>query len=238
MNLFRHRKPFMMNIVLSLLLFFNSLGVTATAEPRIPTEVHDYSSALQELQKQSKKQPMEPVYALGIAAANKLSLILEKLSPTQFHSVKDQMLGFNVNREEIIYVNPDPLFFKNLARQKGQDVDIAFIDLFYQTQPGLWPIYIEHREDYSGCTKYGSGLLVALYGKWQKFQQSFPLAYTIHVRNILDDIERRLTLGTNACGTTSDTINELKLFIKTYPKSEISHELTRRIQDMEEGKSK
>lgn len=217
---------------------FNLIDIAGAETTKIPAEVQKYVLALQEVQKRPDKQPIEPIYTLGIVAADKLVEVLESLSLADFNLVRDQMKGFKMNRIEVVYVSTDTIFFKNLALQKGQKVDIAFFDLFHYTKPHGWPVYIERLTDYGGCTKYGSGLLVDFYGKWQKFQDSFPSAYSARVGEVLNDIKGELTLGTNACGSVADIVRELQLFIKTYPDNELSKELNRRIKEIEMNKSK
>lgn len=230
---------FALSLIISLSIFvfftFDTRADTAnnSDETKVPIDVGEYATALQELQKQSKRQTIEPVYALGIAAAKRLGLVLERLSPADFDLVKDQMKGFQINRTEVIYVLPDAIFFKNLAGQKGQDIDMVFFDLLHKTRPNnVWPVYIEQRTDYSGCTKYGTGLLVEFYGKWSKFRVSYPSAYKTDVENVLEDITRGLLNLDGACGSSLDVIKEYNLFLQAYPKSKPAEEIKRKLSEI------
>lgn len=246
MNIFEQRKR--RKVLFSLLLAtFLYIGTTSAGGSNIPTEVQDYASALREFEKQPKRKAIEPVYALGMAAANKLTgrvagdnpvSVLESLNPADYGLVEDQMKGFTVTRHEMIAVVPDVVFLRNLAKQKGQDVDIAFFNLLDQTTPhSFWPIYVEQLSDIEGCLKYGTGLLVEFYGKWKEFQRSYPLSYKADVERILADIEGYLSFGSRSCGATTDVVSEMELFIKSYPESDVSREIRQRIKKMKMDQS-
>ena len=239
--------------VLIFSLFFVIVSTTSASADVIrqpttfPAEVREYATALNELQKESKRQSIEPVYALGMVVSKKLVAaarsgrisVLSSLSPDDFDFVQAKMKGFAVNREEVVCALPKATFFVELSKEKGLDVDSAFFNLLNQTRPVLWSVYIEQLTDFSGCTKHGSGLLVEFYGKWRDFEKQFPSAYTTDVRRTIGDIEKRLIEGSFTCGSPSDIITEMELFIKTYPDSEISEKLTERIKEIKinnEGK--
>lgn len=50
----------------------SSVSSAVAQQAAIPPEVEEYSSALQALRDYSSKQPIEPVFALGLAAAESL----------------------------------------------------------------------------------------------------------------------------------------------------------------------
>ncbi len=53
-------------------------------QAEIPPEVEEYSLALQAFREASAKQPVEPVFALGLAAADSLKEILELLDDAAY----------------------------------------------------------------------------------------------------------------------------------------------------------
>jgi len=204
----------------------------------IPPEVEEYSLAMQAFKDASSKQPVEPVFALGLAAADSLKEVMELLDDTTFDLASEKMQGFILGRAEIIVAEPDLDFFSNLARSKGSAPDMAFFELSQRTRPGgVWPAYIEQRTDVSGCMLFGKNLLVELYGAWTQFRNKYPAAYqTIVVREI-SRIEQRLLAGSCACGGTETVASELNAFLAKFPQSAIAGRVRQRAADVAEGRA-
>ncbi len=213
-------------------------------QAEIPPEVEEYSLALQAFREASAKQPIEPVFALGLAAADSLKEVLELLDDTAYELASKKMAGFIVGREEIIVAEPDYKFFGNLAAGKGNPQDIALFALYQRTLPGgVWPAYIEQRADMSGCTLFGKNLLVGLYGAWTQFGNKYPetyktpAAYKTIVAREISRIEQRLLAGSCACGGTETVIAELHAFLEKFPQSAIAGRIGQRATDVSEGRS-
>lgn len=209
------------------------------------SEVRAYSSALHVLQTGTGKQTVEGVYLLGKIAAKTVGPILEGLTKAELAILKNKMQGFDVFIGETVGAIPEITFFKQLAKQKGNEVDVMFFDLLDQTlrEGSFWPVYVEQLTDYGGCAKYGSGLLVEFYGRWWKFQQMFPLAYKNDVRDRLNDIkydlisshlihESELPISSmiHHCGSVADVMKELELFLRTYPDAEFAPDVKKHLE--------
>ena len=94
------------------------------------------------------------------------------------------------------------------------------------------PIYLKRMTDVSACAQYGKGLLVEVYGKWRKFQERSSSSYGNVARRILSAIEDRLVSPRSSCGSLTDIVQELELFIETYPNSELSSKVKLRIEEI------
>ena len=194
--------------------------------------------ALQAFREASAKQPVEPVFALGLAAADSLKEILELLDDAAYELASKKMAGFIVGREEIIVAEPDYKFFSSLAAGKGSPQDIAFFALYQRTLPGgVWPAYIEQRADMSGCTLFGKNLLVDLYGAWTQFSNKYPEAYQTIVAQEISRIEQRLLAGSCACGGTETVASELNAFLAKFPQSAIASRVRQRAAYVAEGRA-
>ena len=233
----------MLGILFCIALAF-PVSLAAAQQAEIPPEVEEYSLALQAFRDASAKQPVEPVFALGLAAADSLLEVLEFLDDAAYELASKKMEGFIVGREEIIVAEPDYKFFGNLAAGKGSPQDIALFALYQRTLPGgVWPAYIEQRADMSGCTLFGKNLLVDLYGAWTQFSNKYPEAYktpvgykTIVAQEI-SRIEQRLLAGSCACGGTETVIAELHAFLEKFPQSAIAGRIRERAANVAEDRA-
>lgn len=230
----------------------------AKAEPEAPTlakapatmtdgmvKVHqltgEYVTLLGQWQQSSKKQGLEPVLDKGQEAAVAILKVADNLTDADFKALEAQLPGYLMIRNEILVIAPDPAFFLGIAKQKGKPVDIAFFDLMRQTLNGYWPTTMEQLDHLSGCSRFGSGELVRLYGGWKTFERQFPHAYqkALQDPNLLlrHDIEDQLLNGDSACEGPDSVIQELERFVVTYPKSELTPQLQKRIETLKQGKS-
>lgn len=143
-----------------------------------------------------------------------------------------------MNREEVVFVEPDVDFFKKLAKKYGKAADIAFFDLLKKYKPqSVWPVYMLQQTDVGGCTKYGTGTLTTLYGKVSKFKKKFKTAYQDDVREMMEELENQFTDWSCACGDANSVMKELKLFLSRFPKSPISPAVKKRLSSLKAGKS-
>jgi hypothetical protein len=68
---------------------------------------------------------------------------LELLSEQEFTTLGRELVGLLVNREEVVFVKPDVVFFRRLAA-RGDPADRAFFAALSSTYPeSVWPSYIE-----------------------------------------------------------------------------------------------
>lgn len=195
-----------------------------------------YNLALKAFELRKSRSSLESVLRKGTLLSDKYEE-LEKLSETDYLRFKKKMRGFDVNREEIIFVEPDRMFFLKLARTIGTTVDTSFFRLLVEIKPNnVWASYIEQQTDYSGCTIYGNGKLTKLYGKALRFKRIYPLAYTTYVNDEIDSILEEFGESICACGSRDLVIKEFSLFVKTFPKDKKIPAIRRILEDLKAGK--
>ena len=99
------------------------------------------------------------------------------------------MKGFVINRDEVLFIEPDLKFYAQLLKTHGTKADVAFINLMRQIKPdNFYAKYIEMQTDVTGCTIYGNGVLTTLYGKTMQFKKIYPKAYIKDVNEETDKI--------------------------------------------------
>src|SRR2546428_4202228 len=126
--------------------------------------------------------------------------VLESLPAEEFQRLGRDLPGAIVNREEVVFVEPDPGYFATLAAARGDGADRAFFSALKATYPeSVWPVYVEQQTDYSGCTRFGSMTLVETYRAWIDFQRKFPGRYAAGVKKEIDVVIEHLTTSTCAC---------------------------------------
>ena len=104
--------------------------------------------------------------------------VLESLPDEEFQRLGRDLPGAILNRDEVVFVEPDPDYFTRLAAARGDGADRAFFSAFKATYPeSVWPLYVEQQTDYGGCTRFGSLTLVETYRTWFDFQRTFPGRY-------------------------------------------------------------
>jgi len=104
--------------------------------------------------------------------------VLESLTEEEFGRLKRELPSALINREEVVFVEPDPAYFAKLAAARGDSADRAFFAALKATYPEpVWPVYIEQQTDYSGCTRFGSMSLVDTFHAWAQFQRGCPDRY-------------------------------------------------------------
>src|SRR5260370_7094095 len=125
---------------------------------------------------------LEPVFARARRVGEALLQVrgagraaVESLRAADFARLVGELPGLIVNRDETVYVKPDPAYFLRLAQRHGTPADRAFFEAYHRTLPdGVWPAYVKPQTDYSGCTAFGQGELVATYRVWREFARPFP----------------------------------------------------------------
>lgn len=163
--------------------------------------------------------------------------VMEQLNDEEFQDVSLKMKGFLVNREETVYVEPDPEFFASLAKRTGDQVSVDFFDVYGKTIRKTWPVYIEQQTDYSGCIRYGTTSLVDAYARWDTYRKKYPARYAEEVTNFIVEIEDYLASGTCACADKQSVVRELKAFIRAFPGAGIAPRIKERINEIRRGKS-
>jgi hypothetical protein len=196
-----------------------------------------YATMLANWLKSTKEQSFEPVLNQGQIAASAILRSVDALDEDTFNAIRQKMQGYLLLRDEVIVVAPDPTFFIAPMKKHGRAADVAFFELMNQTVNGYWPTTMERRSDLSGCTRFGSGDLVKLYGAWQNFKKHYPGAYQTALRDpnlpLLSDIEDQLLNSHAACDGPNSVVDELKLFVDSYPKSALTPKIKQRLQSLQ-----
>jgi hypothetical protein len=199
-----------------------------TIEAHVP-ERHDLEAAFEAI------APLQE--ALVRSEAGRPS-VLESLSDEEFQRLEGDLTGVLVNREEIVFVEPDPDFFVQLAVGHGDAADRTFFHALKATYPeGIWPVYVEQQTDYSGCTRFGSGKLVESYRLWTQFLGRYPTRYVAAAKKELDRVTGELTQSTCACEDTSSVERELRQFVRTFATSPVRAVADRRLRALRTGRS-
>lgn len=188
-----------------------------------------YSSALRKFQKQGKHVSIENVFRKGKTLSDKQQE-LEVLDDNEYSRFERKMKGFLVNRQEVVFIEPDLKFFEKQSRRYGLSSDVAFFKLMQRIKPNsVWAAYIEQQTDYSGCTKYGSGLLTRLYGDLLHFKKAYPNRYVADINNEIEGIITEFSVGGCSCGDLESVLKEFRFFIRSYPRDRNTPKIRRNL---------
>jgi hypothetical protein len=208
----------------SLIIAATSLVLTCAAQTisTVPESVERYARDINAAISSSGPLSLEKAFEEGLSAAEALEHgQLDRLDEPTFQKVKRLMIGFWVNRMEVISADPDPSIFVQLAHEKGTKVDQSFFEVLMKTYPDpkSWaPVYIEPKTDWGGCTVFEGKTLSGTYGWWTSFQKAYPSSYRVAVQKELTLIQSALE-SECVCGGEDEYLKELQIFVKTYPTS-------------------
>jgi hypothetical protein len=164
--------------------------------------------------------------------------VLESLPDEEFQRLRRDLPGAILNRDEVVFVVPDPDYFTQLAAARGDRADRAFFSAFKATYPeSVWPVYVEQQTDYGGCTRFGSMTLVETYRTWFDFQRRFRGRYAAGAQKETDVVIERLTTSTCACGDLASVERELQRFRRRFPTSPARAKIDQRLQALRARRS-
>jgi hypothetical protein len=164
--------------------------------------------------------------------------LLESLPDAEFERLARDLPGVVLNRDETIFVEPDPHFFVKLATARGDAADRSFFAALRTTYPTPgWPAYLEQQTDYSGCTRFGTGTLVDAYAVWSEFRRRFPGRYVSAAAAEADRVDKELTESTCACGDRASVQREIDLLLRRFPAAPLPTRLLERLQALRSGRS-
>lgn len=216
------------------------MPLASWAKSKIVSPKQRYDTALRNLRAVDKGE-VEPVFRLGLAAADKLQEAIMKADEAgkELPEETKKLEGFAVSTQEALYVVPEPEFFLELAKKKGTPVDVAFFENLQRTYPSFpaWPVYIEQQTDYSGCNRYEAPELISVYQGWTEFAAKNPKAYVAEVARQLSRIEELMTASTCACGNQAQVTGGFEAFLKAFPKASIAPKVRVRLEALKAGKS-
>jgi hypothetical protein len=190
----------------------------------------EYSISLGRFQKGKSGESLESLLNKGMKVSRHLNEI-ESLSDGEYTLLKKRMHGFVVNREEVLFINPDLKFFSKLAKSHGKKADIDFFALMRKIRPdNIWAQYIEQQTDATGCTIYGNGSLTKLYGEALRYKKVHPGSYKAEVDKEIEEILSQFLAGTCACGSQEDALKEFRLFLQSFPSDKNAPAIRKRMQ--------
>jgi hypothetical protein len=208
------------------------------------TSIDAYRAAIQAAQRNPSRGQLEAAFnAIGplrralMPGRNGSHSLLESLSGQEFIALRRELVGLVVNREEVVFVEPDVVFFRSLAA-RGDRADRAFFAALSSTYPqSLWPVYLEQQTDHSGCTRYGSGTLVSTYLAWAEVRRQYPTRYAEASGSHLDEILKELTESTCACSDRASVERELTEFRRRANASDVRSRVDARLADVLSGRA-
>jgi len=164
--------------------------------------------------------------------------VLESLPDQEFQRLGRDLPGAILNRDEVVFVEPDPDYFSTLAAAHGDGADRAFFAAFKVTYPeSVWPLYVEQQTDNGGCTRFGSMTLVETYRTWRDFQRRFRGRYAAGAQKETDAVIEQLTTSTCACGDLASVERELQRFRRRFPTSPARARIDQRLQGLRARRS-
>lgn len=234
-------------IVMSMIgsIMLDAGAATAQLSHSDAAAVEAYRSAIGAAETGTIAHGIEAVYAKAedVRAAlmrvrDDRDTVLESLSDAEFSHLQHELPGLLINREEIVFVKPDPDYFIRFSAAHGDAADRAFFAALKATYPdAVWPIYIEQQTDYSGCTRFGSMSLVDTYRAWSAFRHLYPDRYKAAAQTEVEAILEQLTGSTCACGDLVAVEKGLMQFNRAFPASRIRSKIDQRLQELREHRS-
>ena len=197
------------------------VAATTTVAQPLPSahdEIKAYEQAIAAAESAATPRGVESAFgaiedlrqALFAPAPGGTRSVLEGLPEADFARL-EQLPGVFVRRVEILVVHPDAGFFVELAARVGDPADQRFAAAMAATYPdGYWPVYVEPQTDYSGCTAFGTGVLLEIYLAWSAMAGDFPGRYVSAVARERDAVVEGITRSTCACGDAASVVGDLE----------------------------
>src|SRR5262245_61357858 len=165
-------------------------------------------------------------------------LPLQSFSDLELTELRRDLHGVLLNREEVLFVEPDCAYFSGLAKAHGDAADRAFFAALSATYPqSVWPVYVDQQTDMGGCVRFGSLSLVDTYGTWLEFRRHYPGRYSAAAASEADAVALKLALATCACDSMPEVERELEQFIERFPRSPVRPAMEQRLNDLRAGKA-
>lgn len=223
---------------------FRAAVVCAQLSASDQADIQRYRAAITSAESGPSRGGLEAAFAALESVRDALmrvrdgQIVLESLSDPEFTRLQQKLPGALVNRNETVFVAPDPAYFNRLAAARGDAADRGFFGALKATYSGgVWPVYIEQQTDYSGCTRFGGRSLVETYRAWTEFQRKYPARYVTPAKKEVDAVLEALTHSTCACGDMAGVERELQQFVRAFPSSPARSEVQRRLDAARAGRS-
>jgi hypothetical protein len=207
----------------------------------LPAVCGDYTRALEWCRAGRRAAPVESVYAKALRANEVLSLadiepddLVESSaddSTRALHSL--QMPGFAFGPGVWSGGLLEPRYFLALARACGGPADTCFFATLLATQgEGMMATYVEQLTDESGCVRFGEGDVVRCWAAWEAFRKAYPGRYAAFARDEQLDVEETLLGDSWCCGTRSDVLKELQMFLERFPQGRMAKRVLLRMREV------
>jgi hypothetical protein len=205
--------------------------------------IREYDEALQSAQRARRPHSLESLHARANRVRNALVRSSDEafapiymLSDQELLALRVHLPTFMIDREihERAEARQDSMVA--LARRVGAPADTAYWDRVVSFDSWGVPSYVEPVTDETGCTKFGSGQLVAAYGAWTAYRKRYPGHYAADVDARIEDVTRELLEGTCACGDASGVTSEFQGFIKRFPKDKLTPRVRERLREVRAGR--
>ena len=219
---------------------------TGVALAQMATEVvaasETYARELGEVERESKRQSLERVFALATDLAESLRRPdrsgmhpLDSLPDGELASLGEKLRGIILERGS---ATVDPAFFEKLGERKGRTEDRLFLRLYHRAFPtGARPAYVQSRSDQSGCVDFGDGKLVSLFSEWGRYASRHTKQYVPFVKSEMERIRQALTQETCACVSSGSVQSELRFFLRRFPNDPASEAVRKRFEEVRRGTS-
>jgi hypothetical protein len=215
-----------------LALFFVYLLPTQAQQPSILELATTYSRALQDIENGKNRGSIESLFDKGKNVSDKLEE-MEGLTEADYSRLTRLMRGFVINRDEVLYIEPDSKFFARLSRKLGTRKDVSFFVLKQQLRPdNVWAAYIEQETDSTGCTQYGNGSLTRLYGQAVAYRKAYPNGYRFAVNYEIEQILERFSSNICGCGNVGAASKEFRSFVTAYPQDKNTPKIAKTMNDV------
>lgn len=155
----------------------------------------------------------------------------------RFTALSRELAGLAVNREEVVFVEPDVVFFRKLAARGDRADRASFAALSSRYPESVWAVYLEQQTDYSGCTRFGGGTLVSTYVVWAAFRRQYPKRYEQVSASHLDDIVEALTGSACARGDGGSVERELTELLRRAHGRDIRAKVEARLLAVRRGRA-
>jgi hypothetical protein len=221
----------------TLLMFLLCLLSTVHAQgPSILHVAKKYSTALRNVENGRSRETIESLFRKGKQVSDKLDE-MENLGENDYTRLQTLMRGYTINREEVLFIEPDSKFFDGLSRRFGTAKDVRFFGLRRLIKPDdAWAAYIEQQTDVTGCTIYGNRSLTSLYGRAVSYRRAYPNAYSGPIQGFLEDILLQFSDDICSCGSSDGVLREFRLFVKRYARDKHTPGIRQRLNNLDDGK--